>query len=248
MHPAALVLLALACALATPPGAAAQPANSIPMQPADGEEILPSDARAVAISDLAVLDGCPAGGGPRHPTVLQRLRTLHLLAVDEAARMDAAWAAQRELASTPWARTPEGRAVADAYAGALHALEGRHGFWPHRRVRDLRRGLELLDRQVAAHPEQVEVRYLRLVSTAFLPGILGRGDSVEADLEALARILPAAADRYPLRTWTGMADAVEAILADRAPEAARRSQAAFRSARADASAADLPLAPGCRVG
>jgi hypothetical protein len=225
-----------------------QAERSIPMQPADGEEILPDDARAVAISDLATLASCRDGEGAPHLAVLQRLRTLHLLAVDEASRMDEAWAAQQELQSTAWGRSAEGAAVAEAFAGALHALEGRHGFWPHRRVRDLRRGLELLDRQVESHPEQVEVRYLRLVSGAFLPAVLGRGDAVRDDLDALAHLLPAAAGRYPLRTWTGMADAVEAILADRDPGRAARARPVFRSARAAATAADLPLAPGCRVG
>jgi hypothetical protein len=149
---------------------------------------------------------------------------------------------------SPWGRSAEGRAVTRGYEGALRALEGRHGFWPHRRISDLRRGLDLLDGQLADTPNEPEVRYLRLVSTAFLPGILGRGGTVGADLEILARLLPEAAERYPHRTWTAMADAVEALLAERHPQVARASAEAFRSARERADRAALPLVPGCRVG
>jgi hypothetical protein len=220
---------------------------------ADGEEILPGGTRALALADLETLDRCAAavatgGAAPAHPGLLQRLRTLHLLAVDDEDQLAPAWSAHGALEATVWGRTPEGQAVTGAFAGALHALEGRHGFWPHRRIGDLRRGLELLDRQVAERPGQLEVRYLRLVSTAFLPSILGRGESVQADLEVVAELLPPAADTLPRRTWTAMADAVEALLLDRAPELATRTAADFRQARSVAAAADLPLAPGCRVG
>ncbi len=220
---------------------------------ADGSDpvYVPGEARAEALRDLAVLDACSgegAGAGSGAGAPAQRLRTLYLLAVDDQGKLASAWEAHAAAVRSPWGRSAEGRAVTRGYEGALRALEGRHGFWPHRRIADLRRGLDLLEAQLAETPNEPEVRYLRLVSTAFLPGILGRGGTVEGDLEALARLLPEATERYPHRTWTAMADGVEALLADRHPRVAEASAAAFRSAREQADRAALPLVPGCRVG
>jgi hypothetical protein len=150
------------------------------------------------------------------------------------------------LARTPWAGTPEGRPLVAAYRGSLKSLDARHGFWPTRRIRDLRDGFQLLDQQVTATPGHVEVRYLRLMSAAFLPALFGRGDSVREDLEILARTLPGAAGSLPERTWTLMADAVEALLRERAPALGREVAVDFSRARVRARAAGIPLVPpGC---
>ena len=62
-----------------------------------------------------------------------------------------------------------------------------------------------MDQAVASSPEHPEIRYLRLMSCFYLPGILGRGWSVDEDLAALARVLPDARHDYP-------ADLYEAIV------------------------------------
>jgi hypothetical protein len=250
---------ALAAALAGVPPLAAQsggqlgaqsgtPSADRPGAGVAGEVHLPKDARSSALADLAALDLCSASRASSPEADLQRLRTLYLLAVDDKPGLEQAWGAHRKLVTSSWARTPEGRPVVEGYRGALIALEARHGFWPHARMRDLRQALDLLDALVEASPSQEEVRYLRLVSTAFLPGILGRSGNVDADLEAVARRLPQVTERYPLRTWTAMADTVEELLAARGVEPGREVRAALRSARGTAQLAAIPLVPGCRVG
>jgi len=246
-----IVAGALATALAGVPPLSAQsgtPSGDRPGAGGTGEVHLPKDARSTALADLAALDVCSASRASSPEADLQRLRTLYLLADDDKPGLEQAWDAHRKLVTSSWARTPGGRPVVEAYRGALIALEARHGFWPHARVRDLRQALELLDGLVEASPTQEEVRYLRLVSTAFLPGILGRSGNVDADLEVLARRLPQVTDRYPLRTWTAMADTVEELLAARGVEPGREVRAALRSARRTAQVAAIPLVPGCRVG
>ncbi|TVP43125.1 MAG: hypothetical protein EA350_14180 [Gemmatimonadales bacterium] len=246
-----IVAGALAAALAGVPPLAAQSGAPSPDRPgADGtgEVHLPDDARSTALADLAALDVCFASRASSPEADLQRLRTLYLLAVDDKPGLERAWGAHRKLVTSGWARTPGGRAVVDGYRGALIALEARHGFWPHARIRDLRQALDLLDGLVEASPTQEEVRYLRLVSTAFLPGILGRSGTVDTDLEILARRLPQVTGRYPLRTWTAMADTVEELLAARGVGAADEVRVGLRSARRTAAAAAIPLVPGCRVG
>jgi hypothetical protein len=207
--------------------------------------LLPSEARARALADLEALSRCaerPASAA----WLLQRLRSQYLLAVDSREAMAPAQEMLDALARTSWAGTTEGRSVVQAYRGSLKSLDARHGFWPTRRIRDLREGFQLLDQQVAATPNQVEVRYLRLMSAAFLPALFGRGDSVREDLEVLARTLPGAAGTLPERTWTLMADAVEALLLERAPVLGREVASEFTRARARARTAAIPLVPpGC---
>jgi hypothetical protein len=209
--------------------------------------ILPGEARARALEDLALLDRCrSASPGSSAPLLLQQLRSQYLLAVDTQNALGPAQSLLNTLERTLWARSTEGRPLVTAYRGALRTLEARHGFWPTRRIRDLREGFQLLDAQVAATPTQVEVRYLRLMSAAFLPGIFGRGEIAQEDLDALGRQLPAASNTLPERTWTLMADAVEALLRDRNPSLARAVAPEFQSARSRAHLAAIPLLPtGC---
>jgi hypothetical protein len=214
-----------------------------------GEPILvPSDVRSEALADLASLDLCLRSDAASREGQLQRLRTLYLLAVDDKPGLAEAWSAHARLSATAWARTPGGASLLTGYRGALLALEARHGFWPHARIRDLRRALEVLDAQVEATPDHEEVRYLRMLSTAFLPGILGRGATVEADMEALVALLPGAVEAYPMRTWIQMADAVQALVETRDAARAHRTRVAFATARASAQRAGIPLVPGCHVG
>src|SRR5690606_12536281 len=84
-----------------------------------------------------------------------------------------------------------------AYEGALELLRAKHGSWPPTRWKAARRGLRQLDAAVAAAPAHPEVRYLRLISCYYLPGIFGRGDSVREDFNALAALLPTVSGEYP---------------------------------------------------
>lgn len=223
--------------------------------PHDPDDIrVPEEARARALADLRLLESCPrsfttgaAAGAAGGSMDLARLRAHYLLAVEDGESLRAAWGLQRTLASSAWGRTAEGRAVLEAYRGALTALDAKHGFWPHARIRDLRRGLDLLDAQVERTPTLAEVRYLRLLSNAFLPGILGRRATAEADLEVLASLLPEAAGGLPFRTWSLMADTVEALLLEHDEELARSAAPRFGSARRLAQSAPIPLAAGCRA-
>jgi hypothetical protein len=75
---------------------------------------------------------------------------------------------------------------ANAYHGALTVMRARYAFWPGRKLRYLRAGLQSLDDEVSAHPDAVEFRYLRLISCYYLPRFLSRSWSVEEDAHAVA--------------------------------------------------------------
>jgi hypothetical protein len=129
---------------------------------------------------------------------MDRVRHLYLAAVHDERAIDRGLRAIAELragaASGPGSASD---GVLSAYEGALVTLRAKHGLWPPARLRHLRDGLGMMDRAVAAHPHDPEIRYLRLMSCYYLPGMLGRTDSVREDFAALARLLPAARDDYP---------------------------------------------------
>ena len=54
-----------------------------------------------------------------------------------------------------------------------------------------------MDGAVAEAPGQADIRYVRLMSGFYLPGIFGRGDEVDQDLAALVQLLPGARDQFP---------------------------------------------------
>jgi 15-cis-phytoene synthase len=95
-----------------------------------------------------------------------------------------------------------------AYEGAFTALEAKHGFWPHARLRAVRRALALLDAAVAADPQDLEIRYLRMINCWYLPSFFGRRDSAHADMSVLERALPQQTDRYPPELFRVMAEFV----------------------------------------
>jgi hypothetical protein len=214
-----------------------------------------ASAVEVALGDLRRLAACE-GAAPSPELELQRLRSLYILALADEDRIEPA----RDQAAALIGRAGErgdadDLALSRAYDGALTVLRAKHGFWPLGRVNHLRSGLRVLDREVEARPDHLEIRYLRLVSTAFLPEFFGRGDSARRDLEVVARLLAGAAQRpasrttasrtlasrpLPSRTVQAMGDTVLELLDEDDPKRAAVAAALERD-REDPK----PLAPGC---
>ena len=174
--------------------AAPEPGASGPLVSATFAEApgSPSPARQV--------EGTQADPISEHP--LTRLRELYYAAVNEREAIGAGLEEIDRLRRDGYARPGSRRAaVLDAYAGAITTLRAKHGRWPLDRLRHLNSGLGVLDSAVADAPDAVEVRYLRLMSCYYLPGILGRGSSVRDDFQALARLLPDAAGEFPAELY-----------------------------------------------
>lgn len=146
----------------------------------------------------------PAGEDPPRAAAempapgLDRLRALYLAAVEDDEAIERGLEEVERLREGSAAGRGGARAgLLSAYAGALETLRAKHALWPPAKLRHLRQGLEVLDRAVEEHPEVAEIRYLRLMSCYYLPGVLGRRGSVREDFAALARLLPDARDEYP---------------------------------------------------
>ena len=138
-----------------------------------------------------------AAGAQSHDP-LPEIRRLYLEAVESESSIEPAEQAIRD--AREWSATrPESEldAILTAYSGAVTTLRAKHGFWPPSRLSHLREGLAVMDAMIAEHPRQAEIRYLRLMSCFYLPGILGRNWSVREDFAVLAELLPRVEDRYP---------------------------------------------------
>ncbi len=130
------------------------------------------------------------------PLQQQTIRNLYMNAVHSSAGIAPA---ERAIDSLR-AKSPPGsrdEALMIAYSGAIRTLRAKHGRWPRARLRNLREGLKVLDRVAETHPEVAEIRYLRLMSCYYLPGMLGRGWSVKSDFRALATLLPRERSKLP---------------------------------------------------
>ena len=170
---------------------------------------------AVLIFLMGMFGGAPPAASAAESPWLDRLRTYYVEAVeDESALEEAEALIEAEGRADPTTR---------AYEGALIVLKAKHAFWPHRKVHYLREGLDMLDALVEAHPEEVEIRYLRLLSCYFIPSFFGRDWSVREDFAALSRGLPDAADRFPADLFDVM---VRFVLEHGSPEAHHRERLA----------------------
>lgn len=161
----------------------------------------------LAMAVLLALPAC-AMADPSAPTEpdLTALRELYLRAVQDERAIDRGLAEIERVREAADVR--EGSALDGTlagYRGALVTLRAKHAFWPPQKLRHLERGLEILDGAVRAHPDHAEVRYLRLMSCYYLPGILGRQRSVREDFAALARLLPGVRGSYPPQLYGAIA-------------------------------------------
>ena len=181
---------------------------------------------------LSMFASAPPAASATEPPWLDRLRTYYVEAVeDEAALEDAEALIEAEARADPTTR---------AYEGALIVLKAKHAFWPHRKVHYLREGLALLDALVEAHPENVEVRYLRLLSCYFVPSFFGRDWSVRDDFAALSRGLPEVADRFPAELFEVM---VRFVLEHGSPDAHQRARLEALVPNSEASPTTSSVSP-----
>ena len=119
----------------------------------------------------------------------ERLWALYLVSVGKKRRVEEAEtlvvalrerAEEAGLSTTPY----------EALEAAVEVVKAKHARWPPSKLSHLRSGLGSLDRLVASDPDNLQVRYLRLMSCFYLPFFLKREDSVAEDMGVLISRLP----------------------------------------------------------
>lgn len=196
-----------------------------------------AEAQQRARRDLALLEEVHIGGPLAGWYDLQRLRIVYFLGLEEETyvdRLDQETARFRDLHPDRGADT---EATLQAYEAAAEVLRAKHAFWPGSKTGHLRTGLAALDGLVDSHPDHPEVRYLRLVSTAYLPFFFGRGDGAREDARVLARLLPGARAAFPGPTLVAMTDVL--LESDRLDGASRDEVQDLRGE----ALADTPVDP-----
>lgn len=164
---------------------------------------------------------------------LDRLRTLYFLSVADE---DLLPEAERALT---WlvARSRIDGDLRSAYKGAFEVVRAKHGLWPPGKLDALKRARPLLDGAVARSPDQVEIRFLRLMSCYHLPFFFGRSWSVEEDFGRLAKLLPVASDPHLAGLRTEISAFVLAKYRNLSPADRSRLAQVVRAAHATASPA-----------
>jgi len=127
-----------------------------------------------------------------------------------------------------------------AYLGSARLLEAARAMAPWRKGKLAKEGLRMLDEAVEKSPEQLEIRFLRAVSTSHLPDFFKRWKQSQSDLAWLAPRVPAAVAGGRLDARLGAAALYHHGLALARSNDLSRANAAWREA--------IRLGPDTRAG
>ena len=142
--------------------------------------------RYVFVALLLVLFGAAVSRSAAQDYVreIQEVRNLYLASAEDASLIDSAFSVLDGMSAEM-----RKSVMARAYSGALVVMRAKHAFWPGRKLKHVRRGLRVLDELVLEYPRHAEVRYLRLISCYYLPGLFKRGASVADDFRVLSEVV-----------------------------------------------------------
>ena len=79
--------------------------------------------------------------------------------------------------------------VERGYEAAYHMFMAKHTGNPFKKMGYFRNGRKMLEKEIAAHPNNIELRYIRLCIQYYIPSYLGYKDDIEEDKEFLVQNL-----------------------------------------------------------
>lgn len=91
---------------------------------------------------------------------------------------------------------PEYTGRAQVYIGALFALKGKHAFFPHTKLKWVRRGLKTMDAGLEQSPDDLEALFIHGTTCYYLPFFFRRGDDAQRDFREIIKLLPQNMDMY----------------------------------------------------
>ncbi len=82
------------------------------------------------------------------------------------------------------------------YIGALVSLKGKHAFFPHTKLKWVKRGLALMDSGLKKAPNDIEALFIHGTTCYYLPFFFKRGDDAQRDFKKIIKLMPQQMDTY----------------------------------------------------
>ena len=82
------------------------------------------------------------------------------------------------------------------YIGALVALKGKHAFFPHMKLKWVKRGLAIMDNGLQKAPNDLEALFIHGSTCYYLPFFFRRGDDAQRDFRKIIKLMPLEIDAY----------------------------------------------------
>jgi hypothetical protein len=124
--------------------------------------------------------------------LLRTARNLFYASVEDESSLNKALTAFRRLAKFggKW------KAKATTYIGALYALQGKHAFWPHKKLEYVNKGLDVMDRGLKMNPLDIESLFVHASTCYYLPFFFDRADEAENNFQRIVDLLPSKSAEY----------------------------------------------------
>lgn len=90
------------------------------------------------------------------------------------------------------------------YIGALVALKGKHAFFPHTKLKWVKRGLAIMDNGLQKTPNDLEALFIHGSTCYYLPFFFRRGDDAQRDFRKIIKLMPHQMDTYDPKLITNV--------------------------------------------
>lgn len=143
---------------------------------------------------LGVVQQIPAGQKGQVPAELFTARQWFHESVEDKSKIEPALDLFHEISK----EYPELEFRVQVYLGALTAIQGKHAFWPHQKIRLVKRGLKMMDEAMEQANDDLEALFVYAVLNKNLPGIFGREEKADQAFLRLLKLLPTGYPNYDL--------------------------------------------------
>jgi len=92
---------------------------------------------------------------------------------------------------------PKHIGTSQVYIGALVALKGKHAFFPHTKLKWVKRGLAIMDSGLKKTPNKIETLFIHGMTCHYLPFFFRRADDAQRNFKQIIKKMPLQMHTYP---------------------------------------------------
>ncbi len=85
---------------------------------------------------------------------------------------------------------PKHSGTSQVYIGALVALKGKHAFFPHTKLKWVKRGLSIMDSGLKKNPNNIEALFIHGMTCYYLPFFFRRSDDAQRNFKEIIKQMP----------------------------------------------------------